>query len=389
VASPDASLVSFPSSNVESRPRRRDCEGAISGYVLKLIRESVGHTQEGLARQLHVDSQTVQGWESSRRPLTATRSSALVDLRRRLRALGAEPDLLESLNHAMEADFLLSYALSAGPEEIQPDDHPLARWVLPRAVSEMLAWPFNGQAPERTRGRLGATVRRGPVADGPVLSTPDRAAFFEHFRAVAERSLRRSDFMRTEALLLRRQAYYQLARARDPAVSGWLDSVEHEEVRRLPRAFDRWVPSWVAARSLAVARCRCGDREALSDFIATGFESDECRRANLHYWAYWFGEAGPTAHADDFMLSATPPGTSERLARRLEEQLVPGNPCLDLYAHSLWALLKRHDGDLLSRDCDLRRRLAQRAPVLLDSADLSSQSRAELEEVWGYLRWLR
>ncbi|HEY8200052.1 MAG TPA: helix-turn-helix transcriptional regulator [Actinomycetota bacterium] len=384
-----AVVPSSGSLNGPGRTRRRDCEGTISGYVLKLIRESVGHTQESLSRELHVDPQTVQGWESSRRPLTATRSGALVDLRRRLRALGAEPDLLESLNHAMEADFLLSYALSADPEEIQPDDHPLARWVLPRAVSEMLAWPFNGQAPERTRGRLCATHRRGPVADGPVVSPADRTAFFEHFRAVAERSLRRSDLMGTEALLLRRQAYYQLARARDPAVSGWLDSVEREEVRRLPRTFDRWAPSWVAARSLAVARCRCGDRDALREFIARGFESDECQRANLHYWAYWFGEAGPTAHADEFMTSATPPGTSERLARRLEEQLVPGNPCLDLYAHSLWALLKRHNGDLLTRDGDLRYRLAQRAPVLLDSADLSSQSRAELGEVWGYLQWLR
>lgn len=376
----------------QARARRRDCEGAISGYVLKLIRESIGLTQESLARQLNVDPQTVQGWESSRRPLTATRSGAMVDLRRRLRALGAAPGLLEALNHAMEADYLLSYALSTDLDEVRPDDHPLARWVLPRAVSEMLAWPFNGQAPDCVRGaggQLCPAARRGPVADGPVLADADRAAFFQHFRAVAERSLQRPDLVGAEALLLRRQAYYQLARALDPAVSGWLQSVEHEELRRLPRTFDRWDPSWVAARSLAVCRCRCGDREALREFIATGFENDECQRANLHYWAYWFGEAGPTAFADEFMLAATPPGTSERLARRLEEQLVPGNPCLDLYAHSLWALLKRYDGDLLARDCDLRCRLAQRAPVLLDSADLSSQSRSELAEVWGYLQWLR
>src|SRR2546423_10615148 len=39
----------------QARARRRDCEGAISGYVLKLIRESIGLTQESLARQLQVD----------------------------------------------------------------------------------------------------------------------------------------------------------------------------------------------------------------------------------------------------------------------------------------------------------------------------------------------
>jgi hypothetical protein len=221
-----------------------------------------------------------------------------------------------------------------------------------------------------------------------VLSTSDRAAFFEHFRVAAERSLERSHLTGMEGLLLRRQAYYQLARANDPAVSAWLGNVERDECTRLPHTFDRWMPSWVAARSLAVARSRCGDRDALREFIARGFESDECQRANLHYWAYWFGEAGPTAHADTFMLAATPPGTGARLACRLEEHLVPDNPCLDLYAHSLWSLLKRDHGDLLGGDCGLRSRLSERAPVLLESAELSSQSREELGEVWGYLRWL-
>jgi DNA-binding transcriptional regulator YiaG len=49
----------------------RGSEGRISGYVLKVIRESLGQTQERLAERLGVSAATVQGWESGRRPLMA------------------------------------------------------------------------------------------------------------------------------------------------------------------------------------------------------------------------------------------------------------------------------------------------------------------------------
>ena len=45
----------------------RGSEGRISGYVLKVIRESIGQTQEQLAGRLGVSAATVQGWESGRR----------------------------------------------------------------------------------------------------------------------------------------------------------------------------------------------------------------------------------------------------------------------------------------------------------------------------------
>ncbi|MGH2687958.1 MAG: helix-turn-helix domain-containing protein, partial [Actinomycetota bacterium] len=169
--------------------RRRDREGLITGYVFKLVRESVRLTQEKLAEALGVDPHTVQGWESSRRPLTAASAGTFAQLRRQLRALGAEPEMLDALSTAVDADYLLTYALGMDPAGSSSSRHPLARWVLPRETSEMLAWAVNGDAPERVRSQAASARRRGPVAEGPVLAPAERLTFIEHFRATAERSL--------------------------------------------------------------------------------------------------------------------------------------------------------------------------------------------------------
>jgi DNA-binding transcriptional regulator YiaG len=50
-------------------PAGRPREGLITGFLLKLIRESAGLTQEALAEHLGLDRNTVQGWESGRRSL--------------------------------------------------------------------------------------------------------------------------------------------------------------------------------------------------------------------------------------------------------------------------------------------------------------------------------
>ncbi|WP_250562449.1 helix-turn-helix domain-containing protein [Sphaerisporangium fuscum] len=65
-------------------------EGRISGYVLKIIRESIGLTQERFAEQLAVDITTVQGWESGRRPLMAVSINNYLSLRSSLLHLGAQ-----------------------------------------------------------------------------------------------------------------------------------------------------------------------------------------------------------------------------------------------------------------------------------------------------------
>jgi transcriptional regulator with XRE-family HTH domain len=109
-------------------------EGVIAGYVLKLIRESIGLTQEALAEQLDVDKNTIQGWESGRRSLTGTRVANLVQLRHHLRRLGGDGHLIDALDDAMEADWFLAYALTIEPGEIRPVDHPFASVPYPRFV---------------------------------------------------------------------------------------------------------------------------------------------------------------------------------------------------------------------------------------------------------------
>lgn len=82
-------------------------EGAITGFLFKVIREQIPRTQDELAEDLGVDKSTLQGWESGRRPLSATRAGNLVGMRRRLILLGAPSGLVEMLNTAMDADLLL------------------------------------------------------------------------------------------------------------------------------------------------------------------------------------------------------------------------------------------------------------------------------------------
>jgi DNA-binding transcriptional regulator YiaG len=168
---------------LDARPR----EGLITGFLLKLIRESAGLTQETLAEQLGVDRNTVQAWESGRRSLTGTRVATLVQLRHRLRQLGGDTRLLTAMDDAAEADYVLAYALATEPGETRPATHPLACWVPKRSFAYMLAWPFTGQRPIAL-DRQGLRSRRGPVAQAPALTTEERMRFFQHLRVTAERS---------------------------------------------------------------------------------------------------------------------------------------------------------------------------------------------------------
>jgi transcriptional regulator with XRE-family HTH domain len=192
------------------RPDGRPRQGLITGYLLKLIRESAGLTQETLAEHLGVDTNTIQGWESGRRSLTGTRVATLVQLRHRLRQLGADSRLLSALDDAAEADYVLSYALATEPGESQPAVHPLACWVPKRSFAYMLAWPFTGQRPIAL-DHQGLRSRRGPVAQGPALTLEERMRFFQHLRLTAERSYADRELDETSGILLRRNVYYSLS----------------------------------------------------------------------------------------------------------------------------------------------------------------------------------
>jgi hypothetical protein len=352
----------------------------ISGYVFKVVRESLGLTQEALAELLAVDKNTIQGWETGRRCLAGTQTARFAELRRRLGSLGASAHLLAALAAAMDADYILGHALSTDPNQIRPATHPLASWVLTRSISEMLAWPFTGELPTALRG-VAQPCRRGPVAALPTLSPSERRTFFDHYRNAAERSLLTRGSEEMGGVLLRRQAYYQLAWSTDSDTRSWLEHAEREEERGLG-GLHGWSPSWVAARSLAVARARVGDREQLAHFIRSGFDHDECEYANLNYWAYWVGETTSTEHADIFMTTDLGKWTGIHILPRLEHRLVPSNECIDLYIHSIWALFRRSTVPcLLFADTSLWTSLRDKVEALLDDRTISEQSRRELAEV--------
>jgi transcriptional regulator with XRE-family HTH domain len=302
-----------------ARPR----DGIITGYLLKLIRQSAGLSQEGLAEQIGVDSNTVQGWETGRRSLTGTRVATLVELRHRLRQLGADPQLLGALEDAAEADYVLAYTLGMEPGAVGSGAHPLACWVPKRSFAYLLAWPFTGKPPIALR-QPAAPSRRGPVAPAPVLTQEERTRFFEHLRLVAEQSLSDRRLSEARGTLLRRNVYYSLSWNPSSEATAWLGGLEQHEVRRLGR-YESWSPSWTAARSLVVARARRGDREPLRHFIGSALSSDACQAASLNYWAYWIGEVPETHNSDEFMAGDLGPWSGAALLRRLRRTWLPAN----------------------------------------------------------------
>ncbi|MGH3616574.1 MAG: helix-turn-helix domain-containing protein [Pseudonocardiaceae bacterium] len=80
----------------------------MSGFLLKLIRESAALTQVQLAEKFGVDVASVQGWESGRRPLAALRAVDLMRLRCRLLRDCAKPTLLTMLEDAIQADLIIA-----------------------------------------------------------------------------------------------------------------------------------------------------------------------------------------------------------------------------------------------------------------------------------------
>ncbi|WP_435060177.1 helix-turn-helix domain-containing protein [Streptomyces sp. bgisy060] len=345
----------------------------MTGFVLRLVRESIPCTQAGLAEVLGVDVDTLQGWESGRRPLANMRAGALLELRRRLPALGADAGLVVWLDAAMDADRIIASALDGGGEAAGP--HPLAGWVHTRDTAHMLAWALNGTVPPALAGRL-PRPRRGPVAAAPQLAAADRAVFFDHLRETTEAAARQGE----GGMLLHRQALYLASYDRGPDAAAWTAHTLHR--RRDVLARRGWSPHWAGARSTATALARQGDAQPLLDFIDRALADDDtAEAANLNYWALWLG-ALPLPQPDDtFMrdrdLSGWDPVTLLRgLARGLH--LAPGY--VDLYAHSLWALLTAFPW-LPQAAGPLSVPLRERTAQLLDGAAISARSRRELAHV--------
>ncbi|MFI9076278.1 XRE family transcriptional regulator [Streptomyces sioyaensis] len=351
--------------------RNRSATGTIAGFVLRLARESIPLTQRGMAEALSVDLGTVQGRESGRRPLANMKAGDLLDMRRRLLTLGADRTALGLLDAAMDADRIIGAALD--PPE-WPGLHPLAGWVHTRDTAHMIAWAVNGTPPPGLRHPISA--RRGPVAAAPVMGARDRDAFFANLRNAVDMASGAAD----GRALLHRQALYLTSYDPSPEANAWTAQALH--ARRGLFAAQGGSPRWAQARSIATALARRGDPVPLLDFIDRSIADDEAAEAaNLNYWAYWMGALREPQPNDAFMadrgLTGWDPATLLRgLAQGFHES--PGY--VDLYAHSLWALLTAHTW-LPQASPAIARALADRVASLLDGGSVSPRSRRELSAV--------
>ncbi|WP_444947225.1 helix-turn-helix domain-containing protein [Micromonospora ureilytica] len=348
--------------------------GEVTGYLFKLIRESVPLTQEQLAVDLDVDRVTVQSWESGRRPFTAVPLGQAIAVRRRLGRLGANTTLLAALDDAAEADLILAAVLNEQVGRCDLAEQPLGWSVLTHRLSDLILWAVLGQTPTFARGLPITHPRRGPVASGPTLPVDEQRAFFAHLHVLADRAAAG----RHRNVLLHRQTCFLAGMDPTKAAAGWLTQTTARA--RRTTTFRTWSPLWPDARSVVTSLANQGDPEPLRDFIARAHPDDACERAALNYSAYWVGEI-PYRHRDDsFMPEALADWHGSILLRHLVHRLEPGHPFIDLNIHNIWALLAARRGLALDNPAATRALLDRNVP-LLDSDRISAQSRQELTSI--------
>ncbi|MFE9694477.1 helix-turn-helix transcriptional regulator [Micromonospora sp. NPDC005806] len=362
------------------RGRSAPQRGDVTGYLLKLVRESIPLTQEQLAFQLGVDRVTVQSWESGRRPFTAVPFGQAIATRQRLGRLGANTTLLAALDDAAEADLILTAVLDEQVERADVAEQPLGWSVLTHRLTDLIIWAVLGQTPTFLRSLPTPHHRRGPVATAPLLPDDQRRAFFAHLHVLAQRSAAE----RHPNVLLHRQACFLAGVDPTGTSAAWLAQSNARATRRTTR-FHTWSPLWPDARSVVTSLANQGDPEPLRDFITRAHPDDACERAALNYSAYWVGEIPYRQRDDSFMPAALTDWRGSLLFRHLVERLAVGHPFVDLNIHNLWALLAARRGLALD-DPGTGRALVDRSTTLLDSGRISAQSRQELTSIVYSLR---
>ncbi|MBM0206341.1 helix-turn-helix transcriptional regulator [Micromonospora sp. STR1s_5] len=364
---------------MRGRGRSAPHRGEVTGYLFKLIRESIPLTQEQLAVDLDVDRVTVQSWESGRRPFTAVPLGQAIAVRRRLGRLGANTLLLAALDDAAEADLILAAVLNEHVGRCDIAEQPLGWSVLTHRLTDLILWAVLGQTPTFARGLPAARPRRGPVASGPNLPVDEQRAFFAHLHVLADRAAAG----RHRNVLLYRQACFLAGMDPTKAAADWLTQTTARAHRTT--TFRTWSPLWSDARSVVTSLANQGDPEPLRDFIARAHPDDACERAALNYSAYWVGEI-PYRHRDDsFMPQALADWHGSILLQHLVHRLEPGHPFVDLNIHNVWALLAARRGLALDNPAATRALLDRSVP-LLDSDRISAQSRQELTSIVYSLR---
>jgi DNA-binding XRE family transcriptional regulator len=364
---PDATLTSGQGSRVL---------GIVSGHVLKLARRSASLTQENLAEVLAVDSTTIQGWESGRRPLAAMNVGEFFRLSGRLSGLGAPAAIGRWLREAIEADLVLSVGVSAGATWVDAYTHPLATSVHRRTLTNLITWPLTGKVPPDLNGLGASTHRRGPEPTQPTLSADERTRLLDHLLTVAQRGTHVNE------VLLRRQAVYLLGFDGRPQVADWLRDEWHRVGRRPAR--DASLAGLMEARSASVALAAAGDTSHLHDFVER--MDSQGAIANLNYWAHWIGERADDQVDDGFMLDDdTRSWTGVRLMEHLVGRLEPGSPHLPLNLYTLHALIALRPS-LLDGPSEVRARL----DTMLDRITaVDSLSRTGRDQVAGLRYALR